>query len=820
MRSVRRSLATALSFGLLAATGLLLPAVVASAACDQAAWFGPAALQNLGARTNRVELADLNGDGILDLVTCNSGTLTGGISNSISVLLGQGTGGRGDGTFGMPELYTVGPSPLGIALADFDGDRHLDLVVTTTADDSLWFLHGRGDGTFAAPVGSAAGPGPYEVVPGDFNHDGILDLAVANNTVQAFSVLIGLGSGGVGNGHFAVPVTYPLAGLSLGIAAGDLNHDGHLDLVATENFDGVAVLLGSGTGTFTLAHHYAAGPQPYDVYLRDLDGDGNLDLVVSNSSYAGVAVLKGGPAGTFGAPTIYGGGLVNAGGVVAADFDGDAIADLVFPDATGDNVVALKGGGVGGIGDGTFAIHSSYPVSPYPLGLAAGDLDGDGTPDLVVSAYNSTGKVSILLASCQPPGPAPGAPHLVSVRDVPNDQGGSVFLRWTRSSLDTAGITRITGYRVWRRLPAEAVAAALRRAGSAGAATLRAVPVRTGAASAGVEYWEALALLPAERLAGYGYTAPTTQDSLPGSNPFTAFFVTALTSDASVFYESNVDSGYSVDNLSPPLPLPFVADYGGTSNALRWGPSSAADLLEFRLYRGAAADFVPGSGNLVAATRDTSFVDGPGTFHYKLEAVDVHGNRSRIATVSPAAPVATLASLIAVDTRSGRVELTWYSAAGGALGATVCRRTEHSDWTPLAGVSADDSGYLRYVDETVRAGERYGYCLSVTDAGTRRFVGETWVEVGALEFALGGVRPNPSPRGRLSVEFVLSSAAPAQLELFDVGGRRLALREVGSLGVGRHAVDLSQGLHLRAGRYVIRLCQEGRVRTAGAVVLD
>ncbi len=669
-------------------------------------------------------------------------------------------------------------------------------------------------------MSSGAGPGPYEVVAGDFNQDGILDLAVANNAVKAFSVLIGLGSGGVGNGSFATPVTYPLAGISVGIAAGDLNHDGHLDLVATESFNGVAVMFGQGTGTFGTAQHYAAGAQPYDVTLCDLDGDGNLDLAVSNSSYGGVTVLKGGAAGTFGTPTAYAAGLANVGGVVAADFDGDAIADLVFTDATGDNVVVLKGGGAGGVGNGTFTVHSSYPVSPFPLGLATGDLDGDGAQDLLVSGWSDAGEISILLASCQVPGPDPRLPHLVSVRDVPNDQGGRVFLRWTRSSYDTAGIALVSGYRVWRRLPPEAAAEARARAGSAGEATVRAMPGRTGSGAAAIEYWEAIATLPAEQLAGYGYTAATTQDSMPGSNPFTAFFVTALTTSATVFYESNVDSGYSVDNLAPPLPVPFVAAYLGASTSLHWGPSPAEDLLEFRLYRGATADFVPGSGNLVAATRDTSFVDGTGDFHYKLVAVDLHGNRSRTAVVSPGAPVATLASLVAAIARSGRAELTWFAPAGGALDATVYRRTEGSDWAPIAAVSTDGSGYLRFVDEAVQAGRRYGYCLGVVDAGVHLFFGEAWVEVGALEFALGGARPNPSPRGRLSVEFVLPSAAPAQLELFDVGGRRMARREVGSLGAGRHAVDLSAGRRVPAGRYVIRLSQAGRVTSASAVVLD
>src|SRR5437899_415565 len=77
-----------------------------------------------------------------------------------------------------------------------------------------------------------------------------------------------------------------------------------------------------------------------------------------------------------------------------------------------------------------------------------------------------------------------------------------------------------------------------------------------GVASTTVDYWEAIATLPAEGLSGYGYPAPTTQDSMAGSNPYAAFFVTALAEYPPQFFESNVDSGYSVDNLAPPSPTP------------------------------------------------------------------------------------------------------------------------------------------------------------------------------------------------------------------------------------------------------------------------
>jgi hypothetical protein len=333
-----------------------------------------------------------------------------------------------------------------------------------------------------------------------------------------------------------------------------------------------------------------------------------------------------------------------------------------------------------------------------------------------------------------------------------------------------------------------------------------------------VTYWEALATLPAEGLAGYGYAAATTQDSMHAGNPYTAFFVSALTADPFTFYQSEVDSGYSVDNLAPPTPVPFTATYGAASNALHWAASRAPDLGEFRLYRGTSAIFVPDASTLVGSTRDTGYVDISGAYHYKLVAVDVHGNLSRYAAVSPNLPAATLATLVNLDAGPDRVRLTWYSG-NAALAARVYRRTVEQAWVSLGETVSDGSGHLRYEDRSVAPGTRYGYRLGIMEGGTETFAGEVWATAERPGFALEAVRPNPSQGEDLTVQFVLPAQLPARLELFDVAGRRVAAREVGSLGPGRHAVDLARGTRLAPGWYEIRLSQGAEVRRARAAVL-
>ena len=614
-----------LAFAALVAAFCPASAAPALAVCNASALFQQGVSLSVGSGANRAVLVDLNQDGFLDLVVTTPG------SDSVAVMRGIG-----DGTFTPRISFRVGDQPEGVAVADFDGDGIVDLAVTNWGSNTVSILHGSGSGTFSAPLNYYANPAPYGVIAVDVSQDGILDLVVANNSVAEISVMIGFGSGGVGNGAFSAPVSYPIAGLGIAVASGDFNGDGKVDLVATANFNGISVLLGNGNGTFQPSVSYASGAQATFIVVRNFDADNIQDLAVSNTNFGGLAILKGAGNGTFGAPTMYLNGL-NLVAIAAGDFNADGIADLACTNVSGDRVEVMAGQGSGGIGNGNFAFHSNYSAPAFPLGISTADLNGDGFLDLAVAEYNSN-NVRVLLGACitpPPPPPPPGPPHLVSVRDVPNDQGGRVFLRWTRSSFDSAG--QITGYRVWRRIPpGSAAAARVMRAQASSVARVATILRRGGASATDIDYWEAIATLPAEGLAGYGYTAATTQDSLPQGNPYTAFFVTALTSNPATFYESNVDSGYSVDNFAPVAPAPFLGVYSAGATHLHWQGNSESDLAGYRIYRGNSAGFVPSSSNLIAAEPDTGYSDvGPAGSYYKLSAVDIHGNESSFTLLSP-----------------------------------------------------------------------------------------------------------------------------------------------------------------------------------------
>src|SRR5207249_5438742 len=174
-------------------------------------------------------------------------------------------------------------------------------------------------------------------------------------------------------------------------------------------------------------------------------------------------------------------------------------------------------------------------------------------------------------------------------------------------------------------------------------------------------------------------------------------------------------------------------------------------------------------------------------------------------------------SLASASFESGHVRLRWYGSGMASLVGEVERRTEASDWEPLASVTADGTGWLVYEDRAVTPGTRYGYRLAYRMGSDLRYTDEAWVEVPALQFALRGLTPNPSA-GDPVVAFSLASGGPATLEMFDLSGRLVLSREVGSLGAGNQSIRLTGSGRLAAGVYAVRLRQGLKIATVRAVV--
>jgi hypothetical protein len=184
-------------------------------------------------------------------------------------------------------------------------------------------------------------------------------------------------------------------------------------------------------------------------------------------------------------------------------------------------------------------------------------------------------------------------------------------------------------------------------------------------------------------------------------------------------------------------------------------------------------------------------------------------------------PVATTASLVAADAFSDHVALDWFVADGSLTSATVERHVESGGWEQLGTIVPDGTGHLRYEDHAVSPGNRYAYRLAYSAGGLLARSPEAWVNVPLLaKFALAGAIPNPAPGRNLRVTFSLPSAQPARLELYDLTGRLVSAREVGTLGTGEHSLQLFADGHVSAGMYWLRLSQASQRATVRIAVVD
>jgi hypothetical protein len=309
-----------------------------------------------GGGTNIAVIAgDFNGDGKLDLV------LSGGYSPNYTVTLLLG---NGDGTFqGATTIASTG-AYTSLAANDLNGDGKLDLVlfVSTIGPGTAEILLGNGDGTFS----NTSNYTEYSSAPdsggaiADFNLDGKLDIAAGG------FVLLGNGDGTFQGQPAMLTILAPAA------AAGDFDKNGTQDIAGLCG-SGVCILSNDGTGVLTLAHTYSGSGSV--ISTADVNGDGNLDLVLSGE------VLLGNGDGTFQSPITYSQAGPN---LALADFNNDHKLDIVIAAADEELAVLL------GNGDGTFGSPVYYfdgGTNPTGAYLSVGDFNGDGNIDIAASPY-------------------------------------------------------------------------------------------------------------------------------------------------------------------------------------------------------------------------------------------------------------------------------------------------------------------------------------------------------------------------------------------------------------------------------------------------
>jgi hypothetical protein len=349
-------------------------------------------------------LADFNGDGRPDLVGVDAS------NHLVSVSVNTTPNGSTTVSFAAPQTFAVESVPSSVAVADFNGDGKPDLAVVNGTLSIFLNTTAPGSSTvsFAAPVDFSLGSHCYSVTAGDLNGDGRPDVVVGNSSFNNVSVLLNTTATGATTPSFTAQQTFAIGSLAEGLAIADLNGDGKPDL-AVANLDDstVSVLVntmatGASTPAFAAQQTFAVGSSPISVAVADFNGDGRPDLALSselsgatvllNTTTAGSAMVSFTVQQTFAAGTesIF---------VAAADLDGDGRPDLA--------VVNNNDGGPGSISIlvNTMAVGATIPsfaaqrtIGAIPGGVAVGDFNGDGKPDLAIADavfLNTTGSAPV-----------------------------------------------------------------------------------------------------------------------------------------------------------------------------------------------------------------------------------------------------------------------------------------------------------------------------------------------------------------------------------------------------------------------------------------
>jgi hypothetical protein len=399
----------------------------------------------------RLAAGDLNGDGRGDLVVTAAG------SNQVFIYLQDALG-----KFPDSPSYTVGvgASPFAIQLADVNGDGLPDILITNQFSGDVSVLLNDPAAPFTQELRFRAGSDPFglgQLVPsaattvqslndpvalaaGDFNGDGKTDVVVLNRFADSASVLQGDGSGGLLNPQDAL--TFP-AGLDPeAVAVADFNCDGVPDLAVLDRGTGtINIFLGQKDGEFTQVGSVSAGNDPTGLAVADVNGNGEPDLLVGNG-FGDVLVLLGSPRcdGTFTQPVRvdHSMGLAVGGGpggdvAILSDHARDRLAvqstgsgagvfqssanGVLAPGAVrfvavgGTRYVVVANGGgndvlvyqVGADGLPEAGTRQVFFAGTDPVGITVADVNGDGIPD-VITANEGSNDVSILLGQETPHG--------------------------------------------------------------------------------------------------------------------------------------------------------------------------------------------------------------------------------------------------------------------------------------------------------------------------------------------------------------------------------------------------------------------------------
>jgi hypothetical protein len=273
---------------------------------------------------------------------------------------------------------------------------------------------GYGDGSFRMPTNHHAGSTPVAAAVGGFTNDEEVDLVVANKDSDNITVML---DSMKSPGTLLAGIDSPAGKSPVAVAVGDFNKDGNLDVVvANSTTKSVSVMLGLGNGHFKSPKSYAVGKNPSAIAVGDFNKDGYPDIAVTNEGEGTVTVLLNkGAAGGFTRTGPYAVGS-SPSSIAVADFNEDTYSDLAIANAGSANVTVLLNNQAGGFAP---APYSPLAVGNGPSAIGAANFNNNKYPDLAIT-NRTDNTLTVLLNKGVPGGfaPAIGSPFAVGKEPV------------------------------------------------------------------------------------------------------------------------------------------------------------------------------------------------------------------------------------------------------------------------------------------------------------------------------------------------------------------------------------------------------------------